>query len=44
MNEALRKRLLEDMQLAGLAESTQKNYISPRPNNSGNTSENPRNA
>lgn len=27
MNEALRKRLLEDMQLAGLAESTQKNYL-----------------
>ena len=27
MNESLRQRLLEDMQLAGLAESTQKNYL-----------------
>lgn len=27
MTEALQQRLLEDMQLAGLAESTQKNYL-----------------
>ena len=27
MTEALRQRLLEDMQLAGLTESTQKNYL-----------------